>query len=66
MSEIRLDAEAIMAMAAANGLRLSAEEAAALLPRLQPLLDGIGALDDLPVDGQLPANLFDARWEDRA
>ena len=66
MSETRLDAEAIMAMAAANRLRLSADEAAALLPRLQGLLDGIAALDDLPVDTLLPASLFDARWEDRA
>lgn len=66
MSAITLDADTVVALAAASGLRLTRVEAEALLPRLMPLLSGIAALDDLPLDDVLPANLFDPRWEDRA
>lgn len=66
MPPIKIDAEAVLHLAAANRLTISRTDAEALAPRLTHLLAGVAALDALPLNSVVPAPVLDPRWEPSA
>lgn len=63
MPSTKIDAEAVLCLAAANRLPISRADAEALAPRLAHLLTGVATLDALPLEDVVPAAVFDPRWE---